>query len=79
LGLDLENVDRGDVGQCVLGVLLCLDWLLFFVLLVDLLLDALGGSEGCVFSILLHHGDLLSHGSLQAHRHDNLLKLAQYF
>ena len=26
-------------------------------------------------SIQLHHGDLLSHSSLQAHRHVNLLKL----
>ena len=41
----------------------------------ELVLDTLGGGEGCVFSIQLHYGDLLSHSSLQAHRHDNPLKL----
>ena len=74
-GLYLENVNTSDGRQRVLGVLLCLGCLLNFVLLVRLLLGVRGGSEGCVVSVLLHHGDLLSHSSLQAHRHDNPLKL----
>ena len=44
-------------------------------LLISLQLDVRGGGEGCVFSFLLLHGDLLSHGSLPVHLHDNLLKL----
>jgi hypothetical protein len=73
--LDLENRISGDGSRHVLSRQLRLGVLLNSVLLVNLLLDALGGSEGCVFSILLHNGDLLSHSSLQTHWHANPLKL----
>jgi hypothetical protein len=46
---------------------------------VNSVLDALGGGEGGVTSLLLLHGELLSLSSHLVHLHGNLLRLAQLF
>jgi hypothetical protein len=82
LRLGVRVLGGDDVGlECrrVQLLLLHVEFLRLTKRHVNLVLDALGGGEGGVTSLLLLHGELLSLSSHLVHLHGDLLRLAQLF